>query len=480
MKLSSGNILSENKLMLSIFILTPAVLLFLTHYFHDVQMSLYFLIAATISIAVTLLIIQYPIIGLFIIIVYSPFTNLFPIPLIASGSRLIGLLVIISWLLKYFLFQKTVFFELMKFNKLLICLMSSIIISSIFAEYSVVSLKASFVIIISIIMCIFMQDLINTENKFKILITSVALSSGLASLIVLIQYSIASGGGEAFGTVGYSGSGDIKRIGGFDNPNAFANLLMSGIPLLLFNTLNAKRLVLKTTCFILFITSVISLGLTVARTYIFTFIVFILAYVFLGVKNKFINTKQLIVLLLIVIFLSISLSSFLLDIIMGRSLVLEDDSSQKRFLILERGVDLLIEHPLNGIGFNNLALMDVSSDKYAWISHGGGHDIVSIVFASIGLPGSILLIYILYKIFSYINLAAKSPSIKNDKYLFNLIITLKAAFIAFLSSSFGNGLIVYKTFWIYVAIAVVVYRWSTMTKSTPNNSLVFNINKSAR
>ena len=128
----------------------------------------------------------------------------------------------------------------------------------------------------------------------------------------------------------------------------------------------------------------------------------------------------------------------------------------------------MVENELSGIGFQNMMLTHLSDDdKYSYVRDSGGHDIISVIFAAIGIPGSLLVLYIFFKTYKYLNIAVKNYSVSGgDRYLLNLGITLKAAYIALLSTSFGNDIIHYNTFWIYVALAVVLYRLSVQHKST--------------
>lgn len=337
------------------------------------------------------------------------------------------------------------------------------IASSLLASYAGISLKTAFTITLLILMVFFLQDFINSKKNLNLFMMILALSVGLGSLVGIIQYKALIAGNMTMGTVAYEGTEQIARSAGLTlNPNAYGIILMSGIPLLLFLTNNASSSLFRRVSAFFFFTSVISLFITLSRTSIIGFVLFICIYFFLNFKYKNISKKQLVSLIIILIILLLVFFSFLFNVVQQRSFSFEHMRDEARYYILLKGVKLLSEHPLFGIGFGNFALLDRFDDQYGFIYGRGGHDIISDFFVSVGLFGTFLFIILCYKTLKYFNLSIKHFIKHNDKYLSNLAITLKSAFTALLFTCFGDSLIFQRIFWIYIALAIVMYSWSKL------------------
>jgi O-antigen ligase len=309
-------------------------------------------------------------------------------------------------------------------------------------------------------MSFIMQDFISNKKKLGILITTIALTVGIASLSVPIQYNI-----SITNTINnpellnnYDQSEGTKRFGGFySNSNALGKIVMSGVPFLLFLSLNARSFILKALYSLLFISSFFSLGMAVSRTHLLAFVVFIISYIALALKHKIISGKKIILISIISAVSLLILSNFFIDQIEARSQ--EDISESLRYDILLKGIDVLKENPLFGIGFDNFQKYKTSDDKYIWM-YSVGHDIVSAVFASIGLSGSIFLILIFFKPIRYLHNAANNMILQSDSYLFHLIIVLQAGCLAQMFSLIGSTVITEKEYWVvYFGLSVLINRW---------------------
>lgn len=447
----------NHKLWLLIFI-PISIFLFSSN---DIITSLYVLLAVFTAIATAIIIVINPFWGLILIILYGHFATLFPIPIIESGSRVAGIIVALGWFLKYFMREKTLFFDLMAFNKILLIFVLSMILSSTLAAFPIISFKMVFKILFFIFLVFIIQDFIVDKKRLNIFIFAIALSVGIASFIGLIQYVFAISGYDMFGSVLYSKTGDVKRLGGFDSANAYALTLMSGIPFLTFIAIDHRKLWIKIIFFCCLISSILSLGLTVSRTHIIAFLIFGTIYIFLIIKHRIITKKHFIIFAMAGIIITIFMTSFLFEFLSQRSFKFDDSSSITRLDVFIRGIHLLAENPLFGIGFNNIGLIDYGYKSESLLGR-GGHDLVSLVFTSTGLLGSLTILFLFYKTLKYLNASMKSYIFQNDKYLNHLIITLKSGYIALLCTWVGVAFIFYKIFWIYTALAVILFRWSAL------------------
>lgn len=442
--------------------ITLLLLLSFIVFFSDVTSGLYVIIGLSVGMIALIAMILNPFLGILLIIIVNQFDNLINLPMSSTAGRLIGVLVAIGWFLKYFYRKKTNFFNFIELNKIALFFIISMIVSSLLASYPGRSLKSAFTINLLILMVFFLQDFINSKKNLDLFIMIFALSVGLGSLVGIIQYKTLIVGSMTLGTVTYEGAGQIARTAGLTlNPNGYGVMLLSVIPVLLFLSLNSEKQVIKLFSFFLFFTSIISLGLTLSRTNIFGFIIFLFIFIYNNIRYRNVSKKQIMYLVTILIIITAIVSILLLDILKMRS-SFEDSSTNLRLDMFLKGTKLLIEHPLFGIGFGNFELVERFDDKYGYIYGRPGHDILSVLFVSTGLLGSILFIIICYKTLKSFNLAIRDYIKKNDKYLLNLSITMKSAFIALLSTSPGNPIIFQRILWIYIALAFVMYRWSKM------------------
>lgn len=460
MNLHIDNIKSMNKLPLIIGIIMPIIIVSITFYVDDLAVSLSILILLSILTAFLIFFILNPFWGLIFIIAYKPLAYVVEIPFIHSGGRQLFIILLLGWFLKYILPRKSVFFELVKANRILLLFVFSMCISSLFAFNPKASFLKIIEIISYIIMSVFiMQDVITNEKQLNILITAIALSIGISSLFAINDYLV-------LGNVNQYGA--IQRIGGiYTNPNALGLMMAFGIPFILFMSLSARSYLIKLLFSVLFLTSFFSLGLAVSRTFLIQFVVFMIAYILLGLKHKIINIKMITILIVIIVPFAFLISHYLIDNIMTRAE--EEVSDSLRQVIFLKGLLLLKEHPLVGIGLENYQYTQVSDNsinRRTVGSQGGsmeGHDIVSRVFASIGILGITVLLIIFYRVLKNMTIAAGNRSLKNNRYLFHLLIVLQAGYIGLLCSAIGTSLIYDSQFWIYYSLSVLILRWCKLS-----------------
>ncbi len=447
--------------------------LFFIDSFNDIAKSLYVSLGMLGVGVVAILIFRNPLYGLMLIIFINVFDDMIPLPGIGTVGRFIGVIVAVSWILKYVFMQKTYFFHSKGVNMTALCFIISMIISSLLAQFPMQSLKNAFTITLLILMMFFIQDFIDNKKDLKLFLMTIALSVGIASLFGFVQYKFLGYGENILGTV--TVEGDVQRLAGFQsNANALGILLTAGIPILLFLALNTNKFTFKLIYILLFFTSITSMALTISRTHIYGFLLFLFIFISLGFMYKKINMKHLIYLLTILI-ISASISYMVLNEMISdrkfdRTMTINDDSSKARVLIFQKGVKALLEHPFFGIGFNHLELLYWSDNKYGH-ERRPGHDVVSVVFTSTGFFGGLIFIVLCYKAIYYFKMAIKNFGNGNQKYLQNLSIILLSAFLALLLTGLGNPLIFQRILWIYIAFSVVLYRWSE-TQGVSTRSIV--------
>lgn len=431
-----------------------ASLLYLIFITNDFETAIYTQMGVVSGLLIFTLLMMKPFWGLILIIVFTYFAHLFSVPFIESVNKVAGIPVAIGWFLKYFVREKTVFFKLMDYNVFLLLFISSMIFSSLLALDPVISFRKTLIISLNILMIFFMQDLINSKERLNVFIIAVALSAGLSSLVGIIQYITYQTGASLIGNV-HVGEEDVIRVSGFGSANSYGLFLFSCLPFLLFLAQNAGKFISRLLFGCLFFTTLICTGLTISRTAIFGSAIFLLVYFFMHIKDKAFSRKQLVSYVLVIVIIALSMSFFLFDVIRQRDLTLHDSSSLERYNVLVKSLYLLVTNPVFGIGFNNISLED-NPEGISLVSGREGHDIVSLLFVSVGLFGGLVFILLCYRVLKYYSKSGKYFSMTNDKYLLNLSASLRAGFISILLTGFGSSPADYRLFWIHAGLACIL------------------------
>ncbi len=413
-----------------------------------------------------------PMVGLTMVILVNPFDNLIPLPMGFTIGRALGVVVALAWLFRYLLTRRSRLFFERRFNLFALLLILEMLVSSLLSVFPGKSMGMTLTITFLILMFFFVQDFVLNEKHLRVLMIVIAMTFGGASIIGILQFLGFEGAGAVIGHISSydSGSDSGARFAGLQtNPNGYGLMLMSGIPFLLFFAVNGKTYLQRALASVFLLTSVVSLYLAMSRTHVAGLIVFSAAFLFLNFRSKRISRKQFLYLGLLILFFLLLYSrmpDFVSDRLFRYTFSGQDTSGEERKYILLKGIELLQNNPVFGVGF---AAFPETDSKYARHLAPGvvGHDLISVFFASTGLLGALIFIFLCYKTFKYLNAAQTIFRASKNDYLSNLALTIKAAFIAVLSTSFGQPIVVERIFWVYLAIAALLYRWgcSTQTKA---------------
>lgn len=410
-----------------------------------------------------IVILKRPIIGLLLIIMMNPFDQLIQsqinLPDPFTAGRLLGLLVFTSWLLRFFMTRKSKVASLKRFHLVPLLIIFSMIVSTLMSPVPGMSFSVSLKIIILIMMLLFIQDFITDDKQLKLMIAVIAFTAGVDSLIGLIQFLGYEGYIRLIGNVtNYAREG--VRFAAFDsNPNGYGMQLMSGIPFLLFMMTSSKSRLVKYISIIFLITSVASLYLTMSRTHFFGLIIFVVFFVVMKFKYKQITTRQIALVagMVLLSFLIFSrMPSFVSQRLVQNTFSGRDTSVEARSQVLLKGLDIIEENPIFGTGF--MSNSDIKMQAFSGIQSLGGHDLISYYVVGTGLVGGILFVILCYMTFKYLNRAVMHYNRVSDRYFGDLSVILFAGFAALLATFLGNPIVVQRIFWVYVALAAVLYR----------------------
>jgi O-antigen ligase len=431
--------------------------------------TLVILLCLVVGLPVLLLALLYPIVGLSLVILVNPFDNLIHLPMGFTIGRALGVVVALAWLFKFLLTRRSSLFFAKSFNLFALLLIIEMLVSSLLSAFPGKSMGMTLTVIFLILMFFFVQDFVLNERHLRALLAVIAVSIGAASLVGILQFLGFEGAKAVIGNISSydTGSDSGARFSGFQtNPNGYGLLMMAGIPFLFFFAINGKTYFYRVLASIVLATSVVSLFLSLSRTQVAGFIVFGASVAFMNFRNGRISRKQMFYLGLLMLFFLVLYSQmpdFVGDRLVRYTFSGQDTSTEERKYILLKGIELLQNNPFFGIGFGAFPETD---SKYARHLVPGvvGHDLVSVFFASTGLLGALLFIFLCYKTFKYLNGAQTSFRASNNTYLFNLTLTIKAAFIAVVSTSLGQPIVVERIFWVYLALAALLYRWGSLTQ----------------
>ena len=386
-------------------------------------------------------------------------------------SRFIGIFVALGWLVNSLLRGHSKYKVYKKLNNWLILFVTSGIVSSLFAEYKLPSLLLAFRIGLLVIMVLFIEDFVRDRYRLSLLVKVVAISAGVAGVLGVLQYISYNFLGLKIGEIEAVGNVYGPRLAGFvNNPNGFGAILMSGIPFLLYLFITEKS---KMIYLILLLFSLISLMMTLSRTHIFGFVIFITLFMVLGLSKKLIKKKYLINTFIIGVLTSAVFyvtPHRVYDRLINYTFSGYDSSRQIREIIIKKGIYLFFRKPILGIGYDNLQRIYV--DLYP--TRQGSHDFISFVLASTGILGfTFLLISILVSVRKYIFLFRRIHFL-DVKYQFLILISF-AGFLEILSTFFGNVIVLQRIFWIYLVLPFIVIQIVKIEDTTKVNE--FDENK---
>ncbi len=193
-----------------------------------------------------------------------------------------------------------------------------------------------------------------------------------------------------------------RTRGIFYHSNSFsAFLVLSSIFILSF-TLYERNKKIRNSLFLILLLSVLSLIFTLSRSGYLSLFLALILYNFLylikrkRVKSLFIYPLFIFLLLIIILFLiKIFLPSIylrILSIFWGK----RDISIWARTLFWEKCIKIFLEKPLTGIGIGQFAFQKISH------IHLHAHNVFFNILAELGLPGLLLFLIIIYKIFEFL------------------------------------------------------------------------------
>jgi len=413
-------------------------------------MNLLYIGGAVAAILVVIAIVRYPLFGFLLIVVQSPIDYLIAEKTSLSFGRVLGVVTALGWLASVVVNRRTRMLKHWPVNLLVLSLATVMVASTLVSREPEYGMRYVITLSLLMVLALFIQDFIGDRMDLQRLIWVIALTMGLSSLVGLVQYREIVAGETAMGTVDTIVGG--YRMGGTrTNANGYGMMLMSGLPFLVFLAQTARGTWTRMLLAGLVLTSILSIFLTVSRTQVTSMFAFFLALLFVrfaylrGRLGTVLVFSGVVTLLATIYFL---LPDYVFNRLIGATFAV-DTSTRIRMGFLSKAIDLVVDHPLFGIGVGNFGF-------YGPLRGMDPHDTVSFLLSSIGLVGSGVFVGIVLTTLVKMSGNIRAFRSRGDYHLTNLSITLLAAFLALLVAGFGTLIVFQRVFWIYVALAAVL------------------------
>jgi len=355
----------------------------------------------------------------------------------ASISKMIGILILGLCILKLIIERKNLILNDRKSTLIglffIWCSFSLLYVSNI--ELGIARIITLFQLILAYIILIKTINDSKALTKILLVVTIIGIVISVISMItvfssphILAQSSAA--------VQRYEGSGK--------DPNMFAQNFLALLPFCLFFYLTrSKTFILAIMAFIFVLLCTFSRGAFVGL------IVTLLSSAIIILKRR----KHSLVFLLATFPILVASIIFLNKNRAVERRLVTHGSTQVRIELAKVALDMGINNFITGVGIGNFI---EHSDKYGnkvhyrRESHNGFLD----VFATLGLPGFIIFLYIIYLCFKDFWLGMKHTNLSSNE-LKNLIQLVFISFISFLITGLFLGLTFVKMFWVLVAFSSI-------------------------
>ncbi len=401
--------------------------------------------------AVAFLLFVHPFAGLLLVITANQIESFVPLPEPWTLGRLLALPVLLGWLActsreRSGHLSRTS-------NRIRVCLVVYLCISTVGAGLAV-DARMAWLGLLKLAMLagmvVFIQDLVDTRRKLRLLIMAIGLSYGLSSIVGIIQFRESQLSGTPItgdASIGHQG---IRYAAFQSNPNSYAIALMSGIPYLVLLLMETRKGAARVGYIALLGTSVFALALTASRTHVLGLFVFVGIYAF--AETRFVGAVKtraplvfLVLALVVTVFLLIP--DYASERLFGT--VSDPDQVEDRVDVMRKGLVLVEQAPLVGIGLGNSA-------RYQPLLGVDAHDTVGFSLGETGVAGFVLLVVIVILAIRQQIAGIRKMRSSGDTYLLRLSLITHVAFLAILASSLGHVIVFQRMFWTYIAVGSIL------------------------
>lgn len=343
--------------------------------------------------------------------------------------------------------------------------------SVLFSEVPEVGVYAAAVTTFTATLPFLVETLVRTQRQLRTLLWALGLGVALSGAIGIAQFAGVLSTVTAADAVDDDGRGRVDEVRTADrnaearrfsgttrNPNAFASVLLGGIPALYYLSLGARGKYLRFVAMGALAVCAFALLITLARTYLLAFFLFVLIF-----TGPLLITGR-IPRWLILVGCVVALGGFIyglqhvagvLDRLQGIS---SDASAYTRREVMFGGVKAFLHNPLVGIGVNNTALAGYGPLGVP------SHDSLSGILGELGLLGAGTLALICIQGFSMARTASRHCRLVRAPELGTIAYFCLVSLVTVLVTGVGNAFYGDRAFWMNLGLCAATYRVSLAIK----------------
>lgn len=390
--------------------------------------------------------------GLMLVVVVNQFDSLVPLPKNLTIGRFIGVAVALGWMLVVTTRRQSQILLHRDVNVALFFFVAVIVSATATGANPEAGVPGVLRLAMLAFLTLLVQDFVRTRRQLHILLLTVALATGLSALIGIAQYEAAETGAEAFGNM--TPYRDTFRVAGvLENPNAYAGMVMAGIPFSYFLSRTAGRAWARLLFAILVIAGAFTVALTISRAHLVNLLAFVAAMWLLGGRRSPMRPRGVAVAVALVA-VSATFLILLPEAFFVRLADTNDHSTELRRMLYYKAVAILQSHPLLGVGLNNFQHTHVPGfeDAYGMASH----DLFTFLAGTAGILGIVSFALLVGILMRNLFVAMNLDAVREDPYLKLLSRVILAALVGLVAASVGSDMANQRIFWIYAALATVL------------------------
>ncbi len=284
---------------------------------------------------------------------------------------------------------------------------------------------------------------VHNFDQFKMIIKTIFLIGILIGLFSVIGFYLNL---SFLIEEGYSSK---RFLGTGTDPNMFAQNFLILIPISVYYSINRHKIfLLATLCFSYVIAITYSRGALLA-------LVFVLLFSLKKLLEK--SSNKIIYILLFVLLVGAGIFSIIGDEYWSQRLS-KDGSANVRVELLEIAIDMGVNNFFTGVGIGQFPLY---SHAYGDARYYGraSHNAYLEIFATLGMPGLLILMTIIFISISYYFMGMKMMSSPHNDNK-SLIQFLLLSFLCYLITGFFLDLVFQKLFWVLLSFGYISYNIS--------------------
>lgn len=299
------------------------------------------------------------------------------------------------------------------------------------------------------LLALMVVDVVRTRNDIISVIVCIAIASAVGALAAVYQHHQFGLGGSVIGGVHVTRAG-ARFAGVHPNPNSLGIQIMTAMPFAVSLLYAARTFRLRMIMLGVVGVGGLALVLTVSRSTLFPFAIFLLVTYVLRRMHKRPSTWENILVLVAVLALFVGFrmgGEYAQDRIMRGVQHLDEDTSwQARMRFLRDGFSIVLNNPITGVGLMN--------STYHRATPADSHDTVSTLVGETGVSGTLLFLVFCFSVLKRQRSVMRRARAMHDPLIKELTIGLAGALVV-LAVWVPVKIILYqRLFWLWVGFVL--------------------------